>query len=155
MRGRILAIGIGNPLRGEDGVGPAVVERLTSCQDAHRVTAVSVPQLLPEHCDLLAGIECVVFLDASVSLCPQEVRLTRLRPDDADAPFTHHCTPAALLSLARAVSGHAPAAWQVEIGVESFEGQCVLSDELMLQVERCIKQILESVNAAPAERLDA
>ncbi len=68
---RVLVIGYGNPLRGDDGVGPAVVRRL---QLAAGDTAMEAMQLLPEHIEAVARAGLVVLVDAGVDLSPGEVR---------------------------------------------------------------------------------
>jgi Ni,Fe-hydrogenase maturation factor len=83
-----LIVGIGNPLRRDDGAGPAVVEPF-SCRK--RV----VHQLLPEHAAELAECDRVVFVDSAVD--EVEVRLRPLLPGAVSPLLGHTGDPAWLL----------------------------------------------------------
>lgn len=60
--GRDLVIGIGNSLRGDDGVGWWLADRAERLRPAPRVLAVQ--QLTPELCGVLAEAGRVLFIDA-------------------------------------------------------------------------------------------
>ena len=44
LKGKVVFIGIGNPLRGDDGFGPALIEKLKGCTDAVCIDAGSAPE---------------------------------------------------------------------------------------------------------------
>ncbi|MEV5955338.1 hydrogenase maturation protease [Streptomyces sp. NPDC051987] len=63
MNGRVVVIGVGNPLRGDDGIGPAVVEALRDRVPDDTVLAVSdgePARLL----DLWDGADTVIVVEA-------------------------------------------------------------------------------------------
>ena len=108
----LLVIGYGNELRGDDGVGPRVAWAVTALGRAG-VRAVAAHQLTPEMADLLRDTEAVVFVDARVDA--PAVGMERLTPGPDNSGWGHTSDPRWLLSLTRAVHGHAPAAWLITV----------------------------------------
>lgn len=122
---RTLALGIGNPLRSDDGVG----HRAALALEAEGLPARAEIQLLPEHALALARVERVVFLDASRDAPPGHVTLDRVAPRPGGA-FSHRLDPAALLALCHALTGRAPEAVALGIGARRFEAGEALSAEV-------------------------
>lgn len=117
---RDLLIGIGNPLRGDDGVAALLLEELAEEWRASRTAGVelhAVHQLTPELAAAVAGARRVLFVDACVS--PQTVepwieRLASLEvlPPSAGAAGQaidglgfHQLAPVTLLALANLLFG--------------------------------------------------
>lgn len=122
----LLVVGLGNPLRGDDGVGEAVVARLDALGRAGIETAL-VQAPVPELAETASRCRGVVFVDASVALAPGEIRTSRLTPDRTAASFSHELSPRGVLAIAEVLYGSAPPAWLVEIGAEGFDGVDTLS----------------------------
>jgi hydrogenase maturation protease len=108
-----LVIGIGNPLRGDDGVGALLVEELAEELGGWSTAAAElkvVHQLTPELASTLAGAERVLFLDACVAPCTVEPWMDLLQIEaGADAAAagldSHQLEPAVLLALANTLYG--------------------------------------------------
>ncbi len=116
-----LLIGWGNRLRQDDGVGPAIAERVESWQ-LPGLDVLAPTQLTPELAPRLAAAKRVLFVDASRTPAgpPPGWRLERLEtPADGDPaaatgqPFSHWASPGALLQLAASLYGRRPPAWQL------------------------------------------
>lgn len=118
---RALVVGIGNPWRGDDGVGRAVVERLAAGGLPEGCAAMSVRLLTPELAEPLARAARVIFVDAAVDLPPGVVEASEVAPDRAARPASHACEPEALLALAGVAYAHAPRATLVRIGAARFD----------------------------------
>ncbi len=112
-----LVIGYGNPLRGDDGVGWAVVDAL---QDRTGVTAVSTHQLLPELADQIAQAEKVIFVDATVEGVPGEIRVTAVSPQTSGSASTHQMSPGVLLAYVAELYGRCPSAYLITITGQDF-----------------------------------
>ncbi|SBO43392.1 hydrogenase maturation protease [Cyanobium sp. NIES-981] len=102
-------VGIGNPLRGDDGVGALLAEQ---------AGGRSVHQLTPELAAELAPLQRVLFIDAW--LAPEVAGATpspRLDPlpvaaRPGDGSTSHRLEPAELVAITAALYGRAPrAAW--------------------------------------------
>jgi hydrogenase maturation protease len=122
-----LLIGFGSLLRGDDGVGVRVAERLEGECLGEGVRVVAVHQLLPEHVELLRTARRAVFVDAAEDVPPGELVAGALAPADAAAVTFHHLTPAVLLAACASLNGVAPDAILVRIGVASTETSTELS----------------------------
>lgn len=112
-RARTLLLGIGNTLRGDDGVGSRVLELLAEQETTFHL--VSVRSLLPELAMEIARAARVVFVDADLTV--QSVQLERLAHEDArDAG--HAWSPETLVVLARGL-GFLGDAWVCRIPVSA------------------------------------
>jgi hydrogenase maturation protease len=63
--GRVLIIGYGNPLRGDDSLGWQIAARPTTSIQDEPVEVLALDQLTPELSELISEVELVVFIDAS------------------------------------------------------------------------------------------
>ncbi len=117
---RALVLGYGNSLRGDDGLGPALVGRLAPLEGAG-VTLRSVPQLSIEDALFVASHDPVVFVDASTS-CRAPFEVGKVVPDPEADCTLHRVAPAAVLALARDLYGAEPEALMVSVRGEEFEG---------------------------------
>jgi hydrogenase maturation protease len=120
--GHVLVVGYGNPLCGDDGAGPAVVERLSSDPRLAGAELQARHQLAPELAPDIAMASLVVLVDAGTELAPGEVAVTRVDPaaDDGSA-WSHRVAPAGLAALAAELFGAAPPVYAVCIGADSME----------------------------------
>lgn len=101
-RAPLLVLGWGNPSRGDDALGPLLVEQLAERAGAQfpagRLECLTDFQLQIEHTLDMAGRERVLFVDAALGLsAPFEVRTLVAAPQ---AGFTTHAlAPEALLKV--------------------------------------------------------
>ena len=84
------------------------------------VSVLTPHQLLPELEPDIADADVVIFIDAATNVPAGAVRCQVVDPSSSPRP-DHMLSPAALVGLGLAAFGHAPQAWLVEIGAESFE----------------------------------
>lgn len=122
-----LVIGIGNPLRRDDGVGWRLAAEwglLQGQEAAARVLAVQ--QILPELAEVIAESSRILFIDVAIGAAVDSTRLadlpkpTALGPwlqtlvPDREAvsarPLSHSLDPARLLALAEQLYGAEPPA---------------------------------------------
>jgi len=108
---RILVLGYGNPSRGDDALGPALLDRLERIQTQRpgweALETLTDFQLQIEHSLDLDHREQVLFVDASLSgAAPFEFVRLQARRDDS---YTSHAmSPSALLSVYREIRKTAP-----------------------------------------------
>jgi hydrogenase maturation protease len=121
-RPRVLVIGYGNPARGDDGLGPALVDRLEA-GGLPGVTLERDYQLSIEHAVLAAAHDVVIFADAATDVANGASFYFRPVADTAgEVRLTHAVSPAQVLALARACFGASPACHVLGIRAESIEG---------------------------------
>lgn len=115
----ILIIGIGNPSRGDDALGPLAIERLEAL-DLAGVELLTDFQLQVEYALDLAGRRRVIFVDASVS-GSEPFALAPVRPAEDASYSSHELSPAAVLHACQKLCGEAPAAEVLGIRGYGFE----------------------------------
>lgn len=112
-----LVFGIGNPSRGDDAIGPLLIERLALAQSAGRLPGVDLLtdfQLQPEHALDLRGRQWLVVVDASLTGdAPFVAR--RLSPHCEHAYSTHSTSAEELLAITAQLYGRAPDAWLLAV----------------------------------------
>lgn len=117
---RQLVIGIGNPGRGDDGLGPALAEAIR----AEAIAGVEVEvdyQLAIEHAAWIAEVDTVWFVDASIEAGDAPYVCRRLRPRPGLDFTSHVLEPGRVLALADELYGCRPEAWLFTVVGESFE----------------------------------
>ena len=138
---KLLVIGYGNTLRGDDGVGPRVAEAVEALK-LPGVRTFTCQQLSPEHAEMISQAERVVFVDAAVD-APKEVQLLELVPGGATQLMAHAADPRTMLALARDVFGRAPKAWWLTIPAVSLE----FSETLTVEAQAGLAEALLRVKA--------
>lgn len=127
-----LVIGIGNPLRGDDGVGAWLAEQaalLTAADPGGSVAVRSVQQITPELAEELAQLEDVLFIDAWLAPDLAKPRLTAIAPA-AGSAHSHQLEPAQLLAMCQALYGQMPRAHLLQVPAHSYEHGMEISPEL-------------------------
>jgi hydrogenase maturation protease len=113
MHPSVLVIGLGNPLRGDDGVGPRLVEELTRCGLPEGVTALDAGTGGLDLLQVLEGWQRVVVVDAA-DVGREPGQFVRFRPDQArlaqgpDRFSLHHAGLSEVLALANALGQALP-----------------------------------------------
>ena len=121
----LLILAVGNPSRGDDAMGPLLLERLAALRERHddwqEVDLLTDFQLQIEHAVDLEGRALALFVDASVSCLPP-FQFTRLHPTRDTSYTSHALSPAAVLYVYQLIN-HAPPppAFQLAIRGERFE----------------------------------
>jgi hydrogenase maturation protease len=137
----LLVLGVGNPSRGDDALGPLFVERLGETLSAEvscgALDLLTDYQLQVEHALDLSGRARVVFVDASV-LASAPFELTRVAPRHDRSISTHALSPEAVLATHLEVLGEPPEAWVMAIRGECFELGAELSDAARAHLEAAL-----------------
>lgn len=120
----IVLIGYGNPLRRDDGVGPALARMIGARCRPGDLRVLTPHQLVPELAEGLAekDVTAVLFLDARVNDDEGGAKVT-VHPVSGAAPspaFGHHFSPAELLLYAELLRGSPLPAWQVSVPGDDF-----------------------------------
>jgi len=113
-----LAIGFGNLLRGDDGVGVKVAKAIATLA-LPDVRVKVVQQLVPELAALLASVDRAIFIDAVAG--GETLQVSRLQPNRMEGcQFGHDLVPASLLAMTEALYGCSPNAWAIAIPAVNF-----------------------------------
>lgn len=136
---RVLVIGYGNTLRGDDALGPRAAEHLRPLIFPAEVLACH--QLSPELAAQLAEYDAAIFVDAAATGTPGEVRVSHVADSHGESSLTHHVSPAALLVLARQLYGRAPRALLVTAVGANFALHAAEDAPLSSAAEDALKKI--------------
>lgn len=115
----ILIIGIGNPSRGDDALGPLLIEQLESLR-LPGVELLTDFQLQVEFALDLQGRRQVIFIDASVD-APAPFTFTPATPEADTSYSSHALSPGAVLHAYRKLYGEPPASHVLAIRARAFE----------------------------------
>lgn len=124
---KVVIIGYGNTLRGDDAVGWLAAEALLERFGAAGVTVLLRHQLAPELGETISAFDVALFVDATRDGEPGELRCRELEPLLTDSGLTHSASPEALLVLARELYGRAPRGFLLSLSGESFALEETLS----------------------------
>ncbi len=157
-----LVIACGNPMRGDDGVGPIVAEQVEASLPEHlrkHNRFIITHQLLPELALELAQARRAVLIDARVSdgepigvvrvqtITPEKCLACENHSCNTEAGLTHHWTLPRLLTMAEMLFSHAPVAYTVSVSTEAFDDADTLSSPIKAAVpQMCdhVRRILKS-----------
>jgi hydrogenase maturation protease len=116
---KIVVIGYGNELRGDDGIGPYVADQVAAL-GLTNVHALALHQLTPELAEMLAEADLAVFVDARADAAKGAIHVSEVAPRRPAAITGHVSTPHGLVQLAAEVHGKAPRAWLVTVSGRGF-----------------------------------
>jgi len=132
----VLLFGYGNLSRGDDALGPLLLEHVESHCSLDAVEILSDFQLQIEHALDLENRRLVLFVDASVA-CADAFDFTVLEPARDKSYTTHAMSPAAVLDVYQSIKKQAPPpCFLLSIKAEKFE----LGDGLSANAENNLAQ---------------
>lgn len=148
---RVLVIGYGNPLRGDDGLGWHAIQQLAQTAWSDDVELRAPHQLTIELADPISKADYVIFIDACTGGEPGTVSICPLTPDGTagSAATTHHVSPSLLLTIARELYGSSPDAVALGVNTTSFDFTEVLSEP----IQTAMPAVIGHVNALVREKL--
>jgi len=141
---RLLILGYGNTLRGDDAFGFHAAERLAAAITDPEIEVLALHQLGPELMEPVSRAARVIFLDVRTEGAPGVLVREPVLPATQVAPevFTHHMTPAALLAGTQAVYGHTPEAILYSTAGTTFEVGAPLSPGVQAAISQAVHEIL-------------
>jgi hydrogenase maturation protease len=146
----VLVVGIGNPSRGDDAIGPLLVERLEARAPVG-VELLTEFQLQVEHVFDLQDRREVIFADAAVRGAePFEFAPVVPAPDTGYS--SHALLPAALLHHYRQLVGEPPEAFVLAIRGYEFSLGAPISAAAAQNLDAALNYVLEFCTRPRAEK---
>jgi hydrogenase maturation protease len=119
---KVVVIGYGNPIRGDDAVGPMAAERLAQAEWCESVEVLSRHVLTTELIAEVSEATLVIFIDAATDGPIGEVRCRSLTPTTETATsMAHFFQPCELLAGASQLYGNRPESFLVSVRGMSFD----------------------------------
>ncbi len=136
-----LVVGIGNPLRSDDGVGSHIVQKI---QEKHipGVKTLVCQQLNIELLEEVGKYKKILLIDASFLGEGMSLRKVNSAKDD-QAVSSHHLTPEFFLMLAKKLYHWNDNLYLCSIRGRSFE----MGQQLSPEVQRLVPQAIDEVHA--------
>jgi hydrogenase maturation protease len=136
---KVLVIGYGNTLRGDDAAGVKAAELIA--QRHPEFEYIYLHQLVPELAEKIGDFDIVFFIDAQKDITQPSARL--IAPSlEADQPRTHIISPESLLALSQQLYQRMPSKSYV-IGIPASEFE--FSEELSAQTAQGVTDCLAIV----------
>ncbi|RAU20839.1 Ni/Fe hydrogenase [Paramagnetospirillum kuznetsovii] len=138
-----LIFGWGNPSRGDDALGPALLDRIEAALAHHpewgEVEVLTDFQLQVEHALDLDGRERVLFVDASARSEESPFRVSLLEPARDSSFTTHALSPQGVMHVYEDLKARpAPPCHLLAIAGESFELGTPLSPSARANLEAAL-----------------
>src|SRR5581483_1462675 len=140
---RILIIGIGNPLRGDDGLAWHATRLLEQELKGQDVEILTCHQLTPDLAEAASRSELLVLIDACAEGAPGSLAIRPVAPTGSFPGFTHDYNLETLLKTSQSLYGCYPRAVLFTITAESFP----YSSELSSCVAAAIPPLVARVRA--------
>lgn len=122
-KARVLIVGYGNEMRGDDGLGRVAARHLDrSLAGEAGIDVLDVHQLTPDLAEKLQAYERVIFVDACAGEQAGQFYEQAVVPlERLSQPFSHYVSPGELLAITSALYGARPHAILLGITAGSFD----------------------------------
>lgn len=158
-----LVVACGNPMRGDDGVGPIVAEQIEASLPENlskQCRFIITHQLLPELAMELAQARRAVLIDARVSdsdpvgtvsidaTTPEKCLTCDKQACNTETGLTHHWTFPRLLAMADLLFGQAPQAYTVSVLADAFDTPDALTPTIKAAIPQMRDHVLQIIQSA-------
>ena len=147
LRGKVVIVGIGNTLRGDDGVGPAFIESIKGrvnavCIDAAAALENYIGKIAKEEPDTILIVDAI-----HLDLLPGEYKLLA-KEDIIQCGFsTHDISPRMAIDFLEKET-------KAKIYLLGIQPQSIsLGDEISSKVKETLKEVSELLKGAPGARV--
>jgi hydrogenase maturation protease len=150
LRTPVLVLGIGNPLRGDDGIGPRLVEELVRLGLPEEVTALDVGTGGLDLFRVLEGWERAVIVDAA-DVGREPGRIVRFAPDQVrlalamDGFSLHHAGLGEVIALADALGQTLPKMTVFGVQPAEFDWREGLSPAVEAALPGLVDAVIEAI----------
>ena len=140
---KILVIGYGNSLAGDDALGFYTVKKLLETDLPQNTTAKYIHQLMPEHSLEFTGYDKIIFIDAEESEIPGEIRHREIHRSDLKdtAAAAHEFTLDSILLMGYWLYGKMPEIHLITVTGCNFD----TGESMTPAVEAGIPGVIEAV----------
>ena len=139
---KILIIGYGNTLRGDDGIGYKIAEIIEQW-NLDNITSFAVHQLTPDLAENIAKADTVIFIDAVpiTNINTANLEIKTISSNQKNNNLAHHNNPEQLLSLSQAIYQKSPRAYWILVPALHFN----FSEEFSLITQKYANIALEKI----------
>jgi hydrogenase maturation protease len=152
----ILIIGIGNLIRGDDGLGPRLIDLLNQQPLPAEIEALAVQQLTLDLVETLSQASLVIFVDARLGAPPGQIECRDIQPDSSlQVANTHFFDPHTLLAATQALYRHHPRGLIFTVTTQAFDYTQELSAPVQAALPALARQITQAIEQADRQASQA
>ncbi len=144
---KVLIVGIGNPLRSDDGLAWHAARRLEHELTGQDVEILTCHQLTPDLAEAASRSELLILVDACAEGAPGTLAMKPVAPLASSSSFTHDFSLDTLLKTTQSLYGACPQAVALTVAAESF----AYGSELSPCVSAAIPSLVARVRALVSE----
>jgi hydrogenase maturation protease len=144
---KTLVYGYGNPGRGDDGLGPAIAEKIQAWVAENNVPGVDTDsnyQLNIEDAYNIKDYDIVIFADASYEDIEHFI-IEKVTPDEKTAFNTHSVSAGFVLNLCNKMYGKEPQVFLLHLKGYDFELKEELSDRAVSSLEMAYNYLVNII----------
>lgn len=147
-------IGIGNPLRRDDGIGPYIVRAINQALRHEKDVGVRIMyQLEPDLVEDVRHADFIVLVDAAMEDLKDGLSWVRVRPESKYLPYlTHHLNPSLFLGFFQLLYHRCPQTWLMSVQGCDFGLGEGLTSEAEKRSEEAISEILKFISAKKLDK---
>lgn len=139
-----LVIGIGNPLRCDDGVGPYVADCIEA-KDLKHVHVWVTQQLHLEDLEAMLKFGKIILVDASIAGPPVNFYQVKISKEQTMASSSHHLSTETFVNLARSIYNQDLPMHLCSIRGNNFEIGDKISSEVLKRAQEAVELICTKV----------
>jgi hydrogenase maturation protease len=139
----MLIVGIGNPIRSDDGIGSYICEKITTMNMAG-VETFCIQQLQIEFIETFSRYDVVMIVDASVN--GSDAEITPIQKGPSSIPSSHHMHPQELSSIAELTMNISPEYVLCSVKGINFDFGEDLSETAIRNANTAISLILQWID---------
>jgi hydrogenase 3 maturation protease len=105
LEGKIVIVGMGNPLKGDDGLGPYLIKRLKGKVEAHLINGEIAPE---NYVGKISSLEpdTILVIDAcDLGWAPGEIGLLDIDKIENSGYSTHNTSPSVFMNYLKGTTG--------------------------------------------------
>ncbi|MFN4220403.1 MAG: hydrogenase maturation protease [bacterium] len=133
MKRKIILIGVGNDLRGDDGIGKEFIQRF----NLEGIDKFYVPFLDIDIAEKLKEYDVVIFVDASIK--EDNFKLSKIEEDKTMFTFSHYPSYKDLITLVKQFYNPNVCGYILEIGGKDFDYKSHLSNKAKNNIQKAQK----------------
>ncbi len=136
----VCVVGVGNPLRGDDGVGNLVCQHLEN-KNLRDVDIIRVHQLDLVMAEKLSLYDVVIFVDASIS-GQTGTHIKAVDTETEPVSLSHHVNIPVIAGLCKKLYSSKTRFYYCAIEATSFEPGNLISPTTWINMEKAVEEIL-------------
>jgi hydrogenase maturation protease len=139
----MLIVGIGNPIRSDDGIGNYICEKMTTMNMAG-VETISIQQLQVEYIETFSRYDVVVIVDASLN--GEGAEISPIQKGSSSIPSSHHMHPQELSYIVELTMNNSPEYVLCTVKGTNFDFGEDFSETAIRNANTAISLILQWIN---------